>query len=128
MRTNIASTGGVMRFSGAMIGSDSPDALGAFYTKFLGEPGYQQDQWYGWASGAQLMIGPHSEVKGENETPQRIMLSLEVDDVKTAFDQATSFGARTIAEPYQPDGGNGMWLATLADPDGNYFQLATPWT
>lgn len=21
-----------------------------------------------------------------------------------------------------------MWLATYADPDGNYFQLATPWS
>jgi hypothetical protein len=30
-------------------------------------------------------------------------------------------------EPYQPGPAGGeMWLGTLADPDGNYFQLASP--
>jgi hypothetical protein len=36
-------------------------------------------------------------------------------------------GAEVVAEPYQPGGGAGMLLCTFADPDGNYFQLATPW-
>ena len=39
--------------------------------------------------------------------------------------------ARTAAaEPYQPGGDAGapseFWLATFEDPDGNYFQLASP--
>jgi predicted enzyme related to lactoylglutathione lyase len=32
-------------------------------------------------------------------------------------------GATVIREPYQIDGG---WIATLAGPDGNYFQWVTP--
>jgi predicted enzyme related to lactoylglutathione lyase len=55
------------------------------------------------------------------------MLSLEVEDVKTTFDELAAVGATVIAEPYQPDEGMDNWLATLADPDGNYFQLMSPW-
>lgn len=116
-----------MKFSGAMIGSDNPHALGEFYTKVLGKPGFQQKEWYGWKQGAQLMIGAHSDVHGQNDMPARIMLTLEVDDVKAAFDEITGHGAKVIAQPYQPEGGKGMWLATVADPDGNYIQIATPW-
>jgi len=33
-------------------------------------------------------------------------------------------GAKVVKEPYEMGGG---WIATLSDPDGNYFQLMTPW-
>jgi predicted lactoylglutathione lyase len=36
----------------------------------------------------------------------------------------TSVGAKVIKEPYQM---GDAWISTLADPDGNYFQLMTPW-
>ena len=29
-------------------------------------------------------------------------------------------------EPYTMEGWEGYWIATFADPDGNYFQLNTP--
>lgn len=29
-----------------------------------------------------------------------------------------------VKEPYELQG---MWIATFADPDGNYFQLMSPW-
>ena len=32
--------------------------------------------------------------------------------------------AKVIQEPYEMGGG---MIATFADPDGNYFQLMTPW-
>jgi predicted enzyme related to lactoylglutathione lyase len=32
-------------------------------------------------------------------------------------------GAIVIRAPYEMSGG---WIATLADPDGNYFQLVSP--
>ena len=116
-----------MKFSGVMIGSENPQALGAFYTKVLGKPGFQQDDWFGWQDGAQIMLGGHSEVKGGNSTPARIMLTLEVDDVKEAFETITGHGADVVAEPYKPDEKQEMWLATVSDPDGNYIQLATAW-
>ena len=35
-------------------------------------------------------------------------------------------GVTVVQEPYQPGGAPEMWLATFEDPDGNYFQLASP--
>ncbi len=116
-----------MKYSGAMVGSHDPKALGEFYTKVLGKPGMQEGDWYGWADGTQLMIGAHSAVKGKNDLPERIMLVLNADDVKAAFDEIVGYGATVVAKPYQPDEAGTMWLATVADPDGNYLQLSTPW-
>lgn len=118
-----------MKFLGTMLGSDQPDVLGEFYTKLLGKPMYKQDGWYGFGDeNGSLMIGGHSEVTGKNNTPARIMLSFVVDDVKKEFERITKLGATVVAEPYQPDpSSDGMWLATCADPDGNYLQLSLPW-
>jgi predicted enzyme related to lactoylglutathione lyase len=110
-----------------MLGSSDPTALGAFYSRVLGEPSFHDGDWYSWTTGAQLMIGAHSEVKGNNDAPQRIMLTVEVRDVAAAFEELTRHGATVVAEPYRPDADHGFWLATVADPDGNYVQLATPW-
>ena len=116
-----------MHFSGTMLGSDNPKVLGEFYTRLIGEPGYHEGDWYAWQTGAQLMVGGHSEVHGHNHLPQRIILAFEVDDVKAEFDRIKDFGATVVAEPYRPDESSDVWLATLADPDGNYLQLARPW-
>jgi predicted enzyme related to lactoylglutathione lyase len=116
-----------MKISGVMIGSEDSQKLGEFYTKVLGEPGFRDGTWWGWENGASIMIGNHSEVRGANTLPQRSMLMIEVDDVKATFDEIAGFGATIIAEPYRPDDGTNNWLATLADPDGNYFQLMSPW-
>jgi predicted enzyme related to lactoylglutathione lyase len=47
--------------------------------------------------------------------------------VRAEFNRIRDLGADVIAEPYEPQGGDGMVMCTFADPDGNYFQLATPW-
>lgn len=119
-----------MKLRGVMLGSENPKVLGEFYTKIFGKPGWQRDDWYGFTIGeGNLMIGPHSEVKGKNESPGRIMTHFDSDDVKADFAKIKAMGAEVVAEPYQPseDDKSDMWLATFADPDGNYFQLATPW-
>lgn len=119
-----------MKVSGVMIGSSQPKVLGEFYTKVLGKPGYQENEWYGYGDGASsLMVGSHSEINGSSKEPQRIMISMTVDDVKTEFERLKNCGASVVAEPYQPDaeGSPDLWLATLADPDGNYLQIARPW-
>ncbi len=118
-----------MKLSGVMLGSDNPKALGKFYTKIFGKPGWQHEDWYGFQVGSgNLMIGPHSEVKGKSNNPERIMFTFDSDEVKADFAKIKNAGATVIAEPYLPSEDNkDMWLATLADPDGNYFQLATPW-
>jgi predicted enzyme related to lactoylglutathione lyase len=118
----------MLNLSGIMINSEDVSTLSEFYRKVLGTPGWEQDGYVGWQVGSGLlMLGPHSEVKGTNEMPGRIMCNLETPDVKGEFDRIKGFGAQVVAEPYQPGAGAGdMWLATLADPDGNYLQLASP--
>lgn len=119
-----------MRLNGVMLGTENPKTLAEFYTKVFGKPGWEQDDWYGYMIGTgSLMIGPHSEVKGSNANPARIMIALETEDPKKDFEHLKEQGAKVVAEPYQPDakGSPEIWLATVADPDGNYLQIASPW-
>jgi predicted enzyme related to lactoylglutathione lyase len=118
----------MLKLNSVMIGSENPDKLADFYSKIFGKPVWSQDGFSGWLVGeGSLGVGPHSEVKGKNTSPGRIMWHFETDDVKGEFERMKDLGAEVIAEPYNPGGGEGMHLATLADPDGNYFQLSTPW-
>ena len=121
-----------MNLNSIMLGSEDSKKLGDFYAKVLGPPNpeWSDDSggWYGFqAGGGGLAIGPHSEVKGKNQHPGRIMLNFETQDVKAEFERIKALGAEVVAEPYEPGGGDGMLMCTFADPDGNYFQLSTPW-
>lgn len=111
-----------------MLGSEDPKSLSDFYTQIFGAPYWEDGGFVGWRLGtAGLMIGPHSQVKGKNEMPGRVMWNLETPDVKAEFDRIKKLGAAVVREPYQPDAGSqDFWLATFEDPDGNYFQLASP--
>jgi predicted enzyme related to lactoylglutathione lyase len=51
------------------------------------------------------------------------MINFETQQVKEEFERIKALGSTVIKEPYEMEGG---WIATLADPDGNYFQLVTP--
>lgn len=122
-----------MRVSGIMLNSSQPKVLGEFYAKFLGKPGMQDEKggWYGFGNqDCSLMVGPHSEVKGNNKEPGRHIIFLACSDVKADFEKVTkTVTPKVVAKPYQPDAKNmpDMWLATFEDPDGNYVQLSTPW-
>lgn len=114
-----------------MLGSPDSTRLAGFYTKVLGaaNPDWSDEDngWFGFRAGdGGLAIGPHSEVTGTNSEPGRIMLNFATADVNGEFERIKALGAEVVAEPYEP-GGGGMALCTFADPDGNYFQLATPW-
>lgn len=119
-----------MKVSGIMVGSNQPKVLGEFYTKILGKPMWQQDDWYGYGDeNSSMMIGAHSEVKGNNKEPGRHIIFISCSDVKAEFEKVVkAANPKVVAKPYQPDPKAGdMWLATFEDPDGNYVQLATPW-
>ncbi|MCA1832188.1 MAG: VOC family protein [Actinomycetota bacterium] len=111
-----------------MIGTEEVKPLRDFYTKLLGEPGWDDEGFVGWQAGSgMIMIGAHSEVKGRNEMPGRIILNFETTDVKKEFERIKGLGATVVQEPYPPsESMPDFLLATFADPDGNYFQLATP--
>jgi predicted enzyme related to lactoylglutathione lyase len=117
----------MLNFTTTMIGSEDPKPLVEFYTKVLGEPVWQDGGFVGWRAGSgMVMIGAHSEVKGRNDTPGRIILNFETPDVQEEFQRIKGLGATVQREPYKPDEGQEFWLATFADPDGNFFQLASP--
>ena len=73
-----------------------------------------------------LTVGPHSEVHGKNDQPGRIIGNIESDDVQGDFDRFKAAGAIVVREPYSFEGMPDTWIATLADPDDNYFQLISP--
>ena len=77
-------------------------------------------------SGA-VTIGPHDKVHGKSQNPERILINFETKDVEGEFKRIKELGAKVIAEPYHPGEDPSGMLATFEDPDGNYFQLATPW-
>ena len=115
-----------------MIGSEDSKRLADFYTNVLGAPNPEWSDdangWFGFQAGAgSLVVGPHSEVSGRSQQPGRIMLTFSTADVKAEFERIKALGADVVAEPYEPGGSGGMQMCTFADPDGNYFQLATPW-
>jgi carboxyl-terminal processing protease len=50
-------------------------------------------------------------------------------DVMAEFERIKALGTTVKQEPYRPGGDDSpMWIATFEDPDGNYFQLASPMT
>ena len=116
-----------MKFSGVLIGTDDPARLKSFYTKLFGKPAWEDEKYFGWRFGdATVMFGPHDEVKGKNREPGRIIWNLETPDVKGEFDRLKRAGATVVKEPYDPGENSGMFIGTLSDPDGNYFQLGSP--
>lgn len=121
-----------LNLNNVMLGSEDSKRLADFYTQVLGKPNPdwsdEANGWFGWQAGdASLAIGPHSEVKGRSTEPGRVMLNFQTPDVRAEFDRIRGLGAEVVAEPYEPGGGGEMLMCTFADPDGNYFQLATPW-
>jgi len=117
----------MLNLNSIMIGTKQPKVLAAFYEKVLGKPAEMVDEkngFFGWQAGAAYFsILDHSEMVGRTKDPGRLMINFETAQVKEEFARIKALGGVVIQEPYEMEGG---WIATLADPDGNYFQLITP--
>jgi predicted enzyme related to lactoylglutathione lyase len=117
----------MLNLNSFIIGTKQPQALAAFYEKVLGKPADMSDRKVGywmWQLGAAaLTVLDHSEMGGKTKDPGRVMFNLETPLVKEEFKRIKALGAVVIRDPYELEGG---WIATLADPDGNYFQLMSP--
>lgn len=110
------------------INTERPAELAKFYGdvleasaawQFEGITGFVVDDF-------RLEIAGHDEVSGPNQTPARHFFDLMVDDVRAEFERIVGVGAAVIQEPYDfSDDDMAMTIATLADPDGNYFQLVS---
>lgn len=118
-----------MNLSTVFIFSENPDVLAGFYTKLLQkDPDWREEGYSGFLVGnTMLMIGPHDKVKGINSQPERIFVNFDVEDVQKESERIKNLGADVVKEPYKPAEAQDMWIATFADPDGNYFQIVTPW-
>ena len=118
----------MLDFNSILIFSEDPKKLADFYTKVLKkDPEWMDGGYYGFSAGkTYLTVGPHEKVKGKSKNPERIMLNFETKEVREEFKRIKALGAKVVADPYQMGEWEG-WIATFADPDGNYFQLMTPW-
>jgi predicted enzyme related to lactoylglutathione lyase len=116
----------MLNLNSIMIGSAQPGALAKFYEKVLGRaPDWAQDDWYGWQVGDSfLSLGKHSDVKGKAKEPQRVIFNFETKHPKKEYARIKESGAMVVKELYQMEK---TWIATFADPDGNYFQVMSPW-
>jgi predicted enzyme related to lactoylglutathione lyase len=118
-----------MNLSSILIGSENPDALVEYYSKLFGKPGFSDGGYNGWQLGTGfLTVGPHDQVHGRNPAPGRMIWNIETADVQGEFAKLKAAGAIVVREPYSFEEGDipSTWIATLADPDDNYFQLMSP--
>ncbi len=117
----------MLKLSSVMLGTKQPKEMVAFYESVFGKPADMNDPengFWGWQVGSGFMgILNHSEMVGKTKDPGRVMLNFETPEVKQEFERIRSIGGAVIHEPYEMGPG---WIATLADPDGNYFQLMNP--
>jgi predicted enzyme related to lactoylglutathione lyase len=117
----------MLNLNSVMIGTKQPQVLATFYEQVVGKPADMvepEQGFYGWQVGsAFLSILEHSKMEGQAKDQGRVMLNFETAQVQDEFARIKALGAAVIAAPYQIGEG---WIATLADPDGNYFQLMTP--
>lgn len=120
----------MLNFNSLIIFSENPKPLAEFYQKvFDSKPLWEEGGYTTWKVGSGVVtVGPHSEVHGISKNPERMMFFLETKDVKAEFERIKEIGATVIKEPYhmEEDPDEGGLICTFADPDNNYFQLATP--
>lgn len=118
----------MLKLDSVLLFSENPKKLTEFYKKVFGtDPGWEEGDYSGFTLGTGgFIIGPHDKVHGMNANPQRCMVNFQTPEVETEFARIEKLGAKVVAKPYHPMEDESMTLATFADPDGNYFQLATP--
>ena len=112
-----------------LIGSENSKALADFYKdkvglEFESEFEYGEEEEAGFmfkVGGVGLTIMPHSDIKGQNSNPARVMLNIEVDDEEAEVKKLKGAGVKCVAEIYHVE--EYGYIATFEDPDGNYFQL-----
>lgn len=102
--------------------SEQPGRLIEFYTDVVGlQPLPQISPGAFMVGGAALLVDGHSEVSGIAREPQRILLTMTVDDAAAEQERLEAAGVEFVrTATREPWGG---LVATFLDPDGNYCQL-----
>lgn len=115
---------------GILLGSQNAKKLANFYAKTVGliltneyEMGENNEKGFEFAikGSTGLYIMDHSEVKGKNKNPERIILNFEVDDIEKEVKRLKRAKVKIKQDIYHIEG-YGL-IATFVDPDGNFFQF-----
>lgn len=122
----------MLNLNSIMLNSSDYKKLANFYGKLLKKEPEMVDDEHGYigylAGNCFISIGAHDKVHDKNQNPERIILFFESADVQAEFDRIKQIeGVEVIKEPYSPNGSSSHLISTLSDPDGNYFQVVTPW-
>lgn len=122
----------MLNMNSVMLNSENFQQLADYYGKvFQAEPKMEDKEhsMIGYLVGNSfLSICAHDKVHGKNQNPERVILFFETSEVDTEFERIKAIeGTTVVAEPYSPDPEGKFKIATLSDPDSNYFQLVTPW-
>jgi len=117
----------MLNLNSVMIGTKQLKAVATFYEKVFGKAPDMADSengFFGWQVGNVFFgVLEHSEMGGNTRDPGRVMINFETDQVQEEFERIKALGGTVIKAPYKMGEG---WIATLTDPDGNYFQLMNP--
>ncbi len=117
----------MLKFHSIMIGTTQLQTMAIFYEQVFGKPAdmvNSSEGFFSWKFGdVAVAVFKHSEMGGSAKDPGRVMLNYETAQVQEEFERIRNLGGRVVQEPYPMGGG---WVATVADPEGNYFQLISP--
>ncbi len=114
--------------SAVLIWSENYSAMVDWYKDKLGlevieELNHPEDTGVGLRVGeSYLWIGQHSEVKGKNQDPYRIMFNITVESVQKAYEELLSKGVEFVAKPFKAPTFD-KYFATFTDLDGNVVQF-----
>jgi len=122
----------MLNLNSLMLSSPDYQKLADFYGEVLQKKPEMEDKDHsvvGYLAGnCFISICSHDKVHGKSQNPERIILFFETNEVEEEFHRIKEIsGTSVVREPYHPNGASKASIATLADPDGNYFQLVTPW-
>jgi len=121
----------MLNFNSIIIFSENPTTLVDFYKRvFDKEPDWTGGDFTGFQIGSGFVVfGPHDKVHGINPNPERMMINVESDNLMGDFERIKALGAKVIATPYHPkeeENDEEGKIGTFEDPDGNFFQIASP--
>lgn len=119
----------MLNFNSVLLSTEDLNTLKDFYGKVFDKKPEMEDEgkYVGFLVGSCfLSIGLHDKIHGKAKDADRVLFNFETSEVKEEFERISKIeGVSVVKEPYEM--GDGFWIATLADPDGNYFQLISPW-
>lgn len=113
----------IKKFEGVSLWSSDLQNLLPFYRDTLGFGVLAESPRFVILGGAGdgLCIGSHSEIHGPATDPHRWLIRVESDDIEGDIGRFRAAGVEVVEEPTAEH--DGLWLATVKDPEGNLIQL-----